>query len=175
MGWFDEYLVLLKERQTPKSFIIDLHKKFETINLNLIIDDQEFIVFSDTRDQKEKDIFDLTNSTTEEEVVDLLCEWPALGLLGYKHPKFSSSVAIIYHTWDDNLIDGFSISFNGHEASVKEKETKQLVIAISNLVDYRYIVGDIGKVSSTYVDLDQDLSAVINYIENQKFEIDIRR
>lgn len=55
MGWFDVTLVLLKERQNSKSFLVNLHLKFEIIKLVLEIDDDEFIVFNDTQDEREKE------------------------------------------------------------------------------------------------------------------------
>jgi len=110
-----------------------------------------------------------------EEVLRLLSEWPGLGLLSYRHPLFNFPVTINYHTWGDAGIDGFTISFNGKELLSKEKIKEQLILDIISLVDYQYAVGDIGRQSSSYLDLAQSLSAIIESIEEGKFEMDFRR
>ncbi|MDX1958648.1 MAG: hypothetical protein SFU98_08755 [Leptospiraceae bacterium] len=122
MGWFDVSLVLLKERKIPKSYLLDLHRKFETISLDLEIDNEEFIIFNFTRDEKEKEIRYLNHSMSVNDVIGALCEWSGLGLLSYRHPKFNFPITICYRTWDDKLLDGFTIGFNGHEGFSKRKE-----------------------------------------------------
>jgi hypothetical protein len=176
MGWFDVTLVLLKERQNSKSLLLNLHRKFETINLVIEIDDDVFIVFNDTRDGREKEIAHLNSSMSVDKVLSLLCDWPGLGLLSYRHPKFKFPITLNFHTWADELIDGFTIGFNGHEvlSKEKEKEKEQIIFDIIRFVDYKYAVGDIGNVSDTYINLEQPLSTIIKYIENKKFEMDIR-
>lgn len=175
MGWSDITLVLLNERQMPKSFLRDLHNKFEEINLVLEIDNYEFIVFNDTQDEKIKDPINLNNSMSVDEVISLICDWPGLGLLNYTHPKFKFSISINYRSWDDKLVDGFTIGFNGHEMIYKEKIKEQLILDIINLVHYKYVVGNIDNISNTYIDVRESLSLIIKQIENQKFEIDIRK
>lgn len=175
MGWFDVTLVLLKEGQNSELLLLNLHQKFETINLVLEIDDDEFIVFNDTQDGKEKEMVQLNSSMSVDKVLTLLCGWSGLGLLSYRHPKFEFPITLNFHTWDDKLIDGFTIGFNGHEVLSKEKDKEQLIFDIIGLADYKYAVGDIGNISDTYINLEQSLSSIIKYIENQRFEIDIRR
>ena len=174
MGWFDVTLVLLKEKQLPISFLVDLHRNFKTINLKLEIDDYEFIVFNDTRDDKENQNKDLNKSMQSDEVIKHLCDWPGLGLLSYRHPDFNFSVTINYLTWDDKSINGFSIGFNGHEAAAKQINKFQLINDIAGLVNYQYTIGDIGDCSDNYIDLRENLSEVIRHIKNRKFEIDLR-
>ena len=175
MGWFDVTLVLLKERQNSKPFLVDLHRKLETIDFVLEINDEEFIVFNDTQDRREKETVHLTSSMSVNEVLGFLWTWSGLGLLSYRHPKVEFPITLNFHTWNDKLIDGFTIGFNGREVLSKKKEKEQLIFDISGLVDYKYVVGDIGNVSDTYINLEQSLSAIIQYIESQKFEVEIRK
>lgn len=65
-----------------------------------------------------------------DEVLCSLCAWSGLGLLSYRHPKFEFPFTLNFHTWNDKLIDGFTIGFNGHEALVKGKEKEQLIFEI---------------------------------------------
>lgn len=175
MGSFEESLVLLKEGQEPKPFISKLHQKLKDIDFILEIDDYEYIVFNDTRDEKEKEPISLKNSMSENEVIHELCSWKGLGLLSYRHPNFQFQVSINYVSWDDILINGFTISFYGKDVIFREKAKKDLLLEIANLVDYKYVVGDIDNTSKTYIHLEQKLPKIINYIENHTFEIDIRK
>lgn len=171
MGWFDVTFVLLKEKQVPLSFLLDLHKKFSTIHLALEIDDDEFIVFNDTQNGSEKENIDLNNAMLHEEVIRLLCDWQGLGLLSYRHPAFNFPITLNYLTWDDTFLGGFTIGFNGHEVSAKQNKKEQLIKAIISLVDYQFAIGDIGDI---YIGSGENLSEILRYIENQKFEIDLR-
>jgi hypothetical protein len=175
MGWFDVTLVLLKEGQIPKPFLLNLHKKFEGINLNLIIEDDEFIIFNDTQDGKENEIFYLNNLMYLEQVLNHLCNWKSLGLLSYRHSNFRFPITIDFRTWNDNLLHGFTIGFNGKEAVLNEKTKEQLILDIINLVDFKYVVGDIANTSNTYINLEQSLPDIIAYIEKCKFDLDIRK
>ncbi len=166
--------MILKERQVPKYFLLDLHKKFYEMNLALEIEDNELIVYNDTQNGLESEPFYLNNLMTLEQVLNHLCNWPGLGLLSYRHSNFRLPVTINFHTWDDNLLDGFTIEFDGSEVALNEKLKKELISDITTLVDFKYVVGDISNVSSTYINLQQSLPEILEYVEKWKFEIDIR-
>ena len=174
MGWFDISLILLKEKQDPRSFLLEIDRKLKAISVLLEVDDSDIIVFNDTRDEKENDVFDLNQTMSAKDIYGKVCDWPGLGLLSYRHPDFSFPITINYHSWDDHLLDGFTIGFNGHEVINKSVQKAALIIAIGNLFESKFIVGDIGNASGNYIDLDQTLKEVLSYIEQHKFEIDQR-
>lgn len=175
MGWFDVTFVMLKERQIPKPFLLNLHKKFEEIGLVLEIEDDELIVFNDTQIGQENEPFYLNNLMSLEQVLDHLCNWPGLGLLSYRHSNFRLPVTIDFRTWDDNLLDGFTVGFSGREAVLNEKLKKELISDITKFVDFKFVVGDISNVSSTYINLELGLPEILEYIGKSKFELDIRK
>lgn len=170
MSFFSVTLLLFREKQTPASFLTALHRKLESISLAPDIDDQEFIVFNDTRSGQEKEHVDLHSSMQVQEVIDLLCSWPGLGLLSYRHPDFSFPITLNYHTWDDEHLQGITIGFNGHEASSNMQKKDQLVAQVMQLVEYQYVVDDIDHSSCTYIDLSEDLATIIRTIEARKSE-----
>ena len=176
MGWFDKALVIFKEAQDPKSFLLTFHEKLKSTKLQLEIDDYEFITYSDTRDNQEREFEDLDEGMTVEKVIDLLCDWPGLGLLGYRHEDFAHSISINYLTWDDHLMHGFSLGFFGKEFLSDQSREKrdQLIRSISELVDYRFVVGDVGDLSKNEINTRDELPAIIAFIEQRKFELDLR-
>ncbi|KAB7531038.1 hypothetical protein F8C76_05945 [Flagellimonas olearia] len=144
-----------------------------SIDVKLDIEDGEFICYNDTRSGDEKEITDLYNGMKTEDVLRLLSQWPGLGILSYRHPSFSHYVTINYLTWDDNLINGFSIGFNGKEVCLdpKKKQSELLINKISQFVDYRFVVGNIYNV----IDTSNRLSRIVKYIEKTTFEFDKRK
>lgn len=174
MSYFDETLFLLKEGKEPKSFISDLNKKLNSINVVLQRSDYVVLVFNDCRNEEEKEPIWLDNSTTEEEVVDLICSWKGLGLLTYRHPDFRLEVDINYLTWDDKHLRGFALSFAGSDMIYKQDIQKKLISEISEFVDYEYIVGDISNVSKNYIRMEESLDKIKEQILNNTFEIDSR-
>ena len=174
MSYFDTTLVLLKEGQIPKPFLKTLHEKLCDIGLNLEIDDEEFIVFNDTLNGEENEVFYLNHKMDLEQVLKHLSDWKGLGLLSYRHENFRFPVTIDFLTWDDNLLHGFTIGFNGKEVSLNKKVKEELIFEIIQFVEFKYVIGDISNVSNTYINLRQNLSEIINYIEKTNFDLDIR-
>jgi hypothetical protein len=179
MGWFDCTLIILREGQARQPFLTDFHEKLASININLDISADEFIVFSDSRtaeEKEEKEVAYLTENMSVQDALATLAAWPALGLLSYRHPNFSHYISISYISWDDVLIRSLSIAFNGKEVGFGKglENSKLLIQEISQLLDYMYIVGDVEDVQE--VDSANKLSDILHYIEQSKFSnIDMRR
>jgi hypothetical protein len=175
MSYFDGTLVLLKEKQEPKSFMIDFHEKLKSIDVMLVKDEYEIIAFNDSRSEEEKEPIRLNESMTDEHIIDLVCSWKGLGLLSYRHPDFKFQLGVNYLTWDDKYIYGFEISFAGndlvYEGSDKQKD---LIFKISKFIDYQYIVGDIGNTSKNYISMEKSLDEIKEHILNNSFKIDSR-
>ena len=106
MSWFDVTFVLLKEKVDPLPFLVDFHKELAAINVVIDKSDQEFITFNDTKAGEEKEIVELNESMTIEEIIRQLCSWKALGLICYRHPDFKFPVSIHYLTWDERSLEG---------------------------------------------------------------------
>jgi hypothetical protein len=176
MGYFDVTLVLLKTKKDPGSFLAEFHKELRIINVTLEKDEND-IIFNDSITDEEKEPFELNESMTDDEVLDLLCSWKGLGLLSYRHPDLSLPFSINYLTWDDKNIDGFDIGLYGKEFRNEEDEErhKTFVTKIGSLVDFETIIGDIGNTSEKYINLRQDLSQVKEIIKHNTFDIDIRQ
>lgn len=176
MGWFDVTFIILKDAQERKSFLTTFHTKLAKLNVHLDIDEGEFICYNDTRSGEEKEITDLSKDMSVEDVIDLLSEWPGLGILSYRHPDFSHYVTINYLTWDDKHIHGFTIGFNGKEVCLSPKQEKsiELINQLSELVDCKYVVGSIDD--DPGIDFNDDLPEIVKYIEQTKFKkIDKRK
>ena len=176
MGWFDVTLVLLEEPQERDQFLGSFNEKLASVNVKLDIDDYEFITYNDTRFGEEKEVTALNEGMNTKDVLELLSKWPALGLLSYRHPDFSHCVTINYLSWDDNLIYGFTIGFNGKEVGYgpKEERSLELINQISDLVDYNYVIGSIDD--DVNIDFENDFSNVLKYIRSTKFgRIDKRK
>ncbi|REC62502.1 hypothetical protein DRF65_10440 [Chryseobacterium pennae] len=175
MSNFDETLVLLKEKKDPKSFIIDFNEKLRSVDVLLEKDEDEIIVFNDTRHEEEKDYVELDESMTEEQVIDLICSWKALGLLLYRHPDFRLQIGINYLTWDDQSLHGFEISFSDKDLAFDGTDRqKELILKISQLIDYEYIVGDVGHASRNYISMEESLEKIKEHIMSNSFTIDSR-
>ncbi len=176
MGWFDETLVILKEEQERNHFLKTFHEKLNALAVTLDIDDDEFICFNDTRNEEEKDLVDLSQDLKTEDVLKTLCQWPGLGILSYRHPNFSHYVSINYHTWNDDQIKAFVIGFNGKEVAfgTKEEKSLELILQISNLVDYECVVGSI--YDDVNIEFSRDLSDILKHISQTEFKrIDKRK
>lgn len=175
MSYFDETLILLKEKKEPKLFIMDFNEKLKSIDVLLEKDEYEIIVFNDTRNEEEKEYVELEESMTDEQIVDLVCSWKGLGLLLYRHPDFRRQIGINYLTWDDQYIHGFEVSFSNKDLAfeVTDKQ-KELILKIAQFIDYEYIVGDIGNVSKNYISMGKSLEEIKEHIMNHSFTIDSR-
>ncbi|MCS4301036.1 hypothetical protein [Chryseobacterium sp. BIGb0232] len=175
MSNFDETLVLLKEKKDPKSFIMDFNEKLRSVDVLLEKDEDEIIVFNDTRHEEEKDYVELDESMTEEQVIDLICSWKALGLLSYRHPDFRLQIGINYLTWDDQSLHGFEISFSDKDLAFDGTDRQtELILKISQLIDYEYIVGDVGHASRNYISMEESLEKIKEHIMSNSFTIDSR-
>ncbi|WP_185287848.1 hypothetical protein [Chryseobacterium lactis] len=175
MSNFDETLVLLKEKKDPKSFIMDFNEKLRSVVVLLEKDKDEIIVFNDTQNEEEKEYVELGESTTDEQVVDLICSWKGLGQLLYRHPDFRFQIGINYLTWDDQSLHGFVISFSDKDLAFEGTDKqKELILKIAQFIDYEYIVGDIGNVSKNYISMGKSLEEIKEHIMNHSFTIDSR-
>lgn len=177
MGWFDVTLVILEKAQNRNSFLSSFNEHLMTIDVKLDIEEGEFICYNDTQAGEEKEVTDLHNRMKTEDVLTLLSQWPGLGILSYRHPGFSHYITINYLTWDDNLIYGFTIGFNGKEVCLdpKKQQSRLLIDKICQLVNYRCAVGNIDNISDTYIDTSSELSSILKYIEKTTFELDKRK
>jgi hypothetical protein len=176
MGYFHTTLVLFKKKKDPKSFLENFHNSLKNIGITLEKDEHEIIVFNDSRTEEEKEPIELQELMTDEAVLHLVAAWKGLGMLSYRHPDFRFAFSINYLTWDDEAVDGFDIGFYGKELKTKEEEERHqdIILEIGKLVDYEYIVGDIGNTSNKYIDLRKDLNVIKKFIQKNSFEIDIR-
>lgn len=177
MGWFDVTQVILEKAQDRNTFLSSFNNRLMSLDIKLDIEDGEFIGYNDTNSGEEKEITDLDDGMKTEDVLKLLSQWPGLGILSYRHPNFLHYITIDYLTWDDNLVYGFTIGFNGKEVCLdpKKKQSRLLINEISQLVDYRCVVGNIDNVSSTYINTSNKLSSILEYIEKTTFEFDKRK
>jgi hypothetical protein len=116
-----------------------------------------------------KKTVDLNETMSIETIIEILSSAPGLGLLSYRHPNFNHIVSINYLSWDDNLIHGFSIGFNGKEVCLgqKKEDSLSLIHEISELVDYKYVIGSIYDDSN--IRTEYELSSVLKYIEETTF------
>ena len=83
-----------------------------------------------------------------------------------------------YMEWlRDNLEEGDTIGFNGKEVCLdpKKNQRKLLIEEIVQLVDYKFVVGNIDNVSDTYINTSDKLSSILAYIEKTTFEFDKRK
>ncbi|MEJ5102690.1 hypothetical protein [Chryseobacterium sp. MYb328] len=174
MSSFDETLVLLKEKKDPKLFIMDFNEKLKSIDVLLGRHRSVVVIFHDTQTEEEKEYIELDEPVADEYVIDLLCSWKGLGFLSYRHPDFELGLGISYLTWDDEHIYGFLISFAGNdvmfEGAVKQKE---LILKISQLIDYEYIVGDVSDTFRKNI-TEENLDTIKNLILHNSFTIDSR-
>ncbi len=177
MGWFDVTLVILDKPQDRDSFLPLFNERLKSIDVKLCIEDGEFICYNNTRSGEEREITDLYNGMKTEDVLMLLAQWPGLGILCYHHPNFSHYITLDYLTWDDNLIYGFTIGFNGKEVCLDQKknQSRLLIEEIIQLIDYKCVVGNIDNVSNTYINTSDELSSILGYIEKTTFEFDKRK
>lgn len=169
MSWFDETLVILNVVQKRKAFLTDFHSRLALLNVNLELNNDAFICFNDTRTGEEKEPINLSDNEHVANVIQTLAEWPALGILTYRHPNFSHEITIDYLTWDDVDIHAFTIGFNGKEVCFNPKKEKSIALInqISDSVDYKYAVGNIyGEIG---INPNKDLSEILKYIEQTKF------
>ena len=177
MGYFNKTLILLSEVQKPRKFLVDFHKILDSINLLPEIDEHEIIVFNDCRNGAEKEPIDLKSDMQLTQVIDLICSWKGLGLICYRHENFKFPIGINYITWDDQYVQGLTISVYGNDLITEQNQLdlNNLINNIINLIDYSFAVGDIGNLSKTYINLDQKIEEIIKYIELNNFEIDKRK
>lgn len=173
MSNFDETLILLKVKKEPKSFIMDFNEKLKSIDVLLEKDEDEIIVFNDTRNEEEKDYVELEGLMTDEQVVDVICSWKGLGLLSYRHPDFRLQIGINYLTWDDQYLHGFEVSFSDNDLSYDGADKqKELILKMSQFIDYEYIVGDVGNASKNHISMEESLERIKEHILNNSFRID---
>lgn len=174
MGYFNTTLVLLKKTETPEVFLLNFHEKLKAIGVILQKSNDEIIVFNDSCSGQEKEPFQLNESLSDIDIIHKMTEWKSLGLLSYRHPNFNFAFTINYLTWDDTFIYGFDIGFYSKEfkTTLDTIKHRDFITQISNVIDYEFIVGDIGNVSEDYIDLKQSLPAIKEIIKNKSFDID---
>lgn len=175
MSYFDETLILLKEKKEPRSFIMDFNEKLKSINVLLGRHGSVVIIFHDTQNEEEKEYIELEKPVADEVVIDLICSWKGLGFLSYRHPDFELGVGISYLTWDDEYIDGFLISFAGREVMFENADKqKELILKIAQFIDYEYVVGDVSDTFGKYNITQESLDTIKNLILHHSFTIDSR-
>ncbi|BAP32486.1 ATP-dependent DNA helicase RecQ [Chryseobacterium sp. StRB126] len=175
MSYFDETLILLKEKKDPKSFMMEFNEKLRSIDVLLRRYGSVVVIFHDTRNEEEKEYIELDEPVIDEYVIDLLCSWKGLGFLSYRHPDFKLGLGISYLTWDDEHIDGLLISFAGKDVMFEGADKqKELILKISQCIDYEYIVGDVGDTSEKYISMEGSLEKIKEHIMNNSFTIDSR-
>ncbi|NIF06634.1 hypothetical protein F3J23_14385 [Chryseobacterium sp. Tr-659] len=175
MGSYNTTLVLLKEKQHPKTFLSNFHKKIKDINVVLEKDEYQRIIFNDKRNEEEKEPIELDKLMSDEDIIDLLCSWGGFGLLSYRHNDVEFALYINYLSWDDQFIEGIEVSFKEtHKNYINKNKIKDdVIIKIANCIDYKLVVGSIGDSEDNFR-MDLDLEYNLKYIENKKFDIDIR-
>jgi len=176
MGSYNTTLVLFKEKQDPKTFLSDFHKKIKDINVVLEKSDYQRIVFNDKRNEEEHEPIELYKLMTDEDIIDLLCSWGGLGLLSYRQNDIELALSINYVSWDDKFIEGIEVTFNRSYQNYinKNKIKDDVIIKIANCIDYKLVVGSIGD-SEDEFRTDLDLEYNLEYIKNKKFDIDLRK
>lgn len=175
MSSFDETLVLLKEKKDPRSFMIDFNEKLRSIDVLLGRHGSVVVIFHDTQNEEEKEYIELDEPVVDEDVIGLICSWKGLGFLSYRHPDFKLGLGISYLTWDDEHVDGLLISFSNKDLYFEGLDKqKELILKISQWIDYEYIVGDIGNTSGNYIRMEESLEKIKEHIMNNSFTIDSR-
>ncbi|MGH1517946.1 hypothetical protein [Chryseobacterium sp. JK1] len=175
MSNFDETFILLKEEKEPLPFIVNLNEKLKTIQVVLQKSDYELVAFNDTRDEEEKESIWLDESMTDEDVIDLVCSWKGLGMLTYRHPDFLLDFGVAFMTWDDEHIQGVMISFAERDTAFeREVKHRELIVKISQFLEYEYVVGDVGNTSRSYISMEESLDKIKEHILNSSFTIDSR-
>lgn len=175
MGGYNTTLILFKEKQDPRTFLFDFHRKIKDINITLEKDNYHRIIFNDKRDGEEREPIELDKSMTDENILDLICSWGGLGMLSYRHNDIEFALSINYVSWDDQFVEGIEVSFKAsHQNYINKNKIKNnVIIKISNCIDYKLVVGSIGN-SEDEFRTDSGLANIFDYIEGKAFDIDIR-
>lgn len=175
MSYYNSTLILFKEKQDPKTFLSDFHKKLKEINILLEKYYYQQVIFNDKRNEEEHEPIELDRSMTDEDIIDLVCSWGGFGLLSYRHNDIEFTLSINYVSWDNQFIEGIEVSFNAsHQNYINKNKIKDnVIIKIANYIDYKLVVGGIGDSEDDFR-TDLDLEYNLKYIENKKFDIDIR-
>lgn len=140
----------------------------------------DLIVYNDMRNGDEKDAeeIDETNYKNEALIIDKVCNWPGLAYITYLHPHFHFDIGINYLTWDDKHLQGLEISISGKEFGRTEnsfENHRKFFEQLRNLVDYKYIVGDVSGANGTGVRVNKDLDIICKFIESHSFKMDYRK
>ena len=174
MGNFNKTFILLKGDENPKEFLVDFHEKLLRINISLN-KDWGVVIFNDKRNDEEKEPIELERFKTDKEIVDSLCSWDGLGLLPYRHINIEFPFHINYISWDDKHLQGIEISYElSAENYINRNDIKNnFILKIIELIGYKLVVGSIGDSEDDFR-TDLDLEYNLKFIENKKFDIDIR-
>lgn len=174
MGNFNNTLIVLKNDNNAKDFLMDFHRKLFKLNISLE-KDWGFVVFNDKRNDEEKEPFELNDFNTDEEIIDFLCSWEGLGLLSYRHIDIEFPFHINYISWDDKCLQGIEISYKfSHENYINRNSIKNnVILKIIEFIDFKLVAGGVGDSEDDFR-VDLDLEYNLKYIENKKFDIDIR-
>jgi len=174
MGNFNKTLILLKKNENAKKFLVDFHEKLLKINISLK-KDFGVVIFNDKRNEEENEHIELEGFKTDEEIIDFLCSWEGLGLLSYKNINIEFPFHINYISWDDEYLQGIEISYlsSAENYSNRNNIKNNVILKIIELVDFKVVVGSIGDSEDDFR-TDLDLEYNLKYIENKKFDIDIR-
>ncbi|WP_343664443.1 hypothetical protein [Chryseobacterium mucoviscidosis] len=175
MGSYNSTLILFKEKQDPKTFLSDFHKKLKEINILIEKNYYQRVIFNDKRNEEEHEPIELDRSMTDEDIIDLVCSWGGFGLLSYRHDDIEFTLSINYVSWDDEFIEGIEVFYNAsHQNYINKNEIKNdIIIKLVNCTDYKLVVGSIGDSEDDFR-TDLDLEYNLKYIKNKKFDIDLR-
>jgi hypothetical protein len=173
MGSFNNILIKFKNKEEPSFFLEEFQKRLKEIGITFE-KSGSYLIFNDLIDESEKDPIEVSDSINDKDVIKLLISWKGLGLISYRNKNVDYPFHINYLSWNNKDLEGIQISFKTSNKNYNNKNMikDSVVMKIAKLINFEFIIGSIGDSESDFNI--SDISEIMHYMKNRKFDIDIR-